>query len=314
MAADVLVNTLDMERDDWLEWRRRGIGGSDASAVAGLNRWRSPVQVWLEKTGQIEDTGDSEVMYWGRVLEDVVAREFSERTGKKVRRRNAILRHPEHQFMIANVDRMVVGENAGLECKTTSEWRRVEWADEEIPDEYIIQCQHYMAVTGYEKWYIAVLIGGNKFLWQEVERDEEIIDYLIRIEGDFWRLVETNTPPPMDGTESSSQALKLLYPESRAGKAIELPTEAEELVSERDAVKAMIAGYEEKLAAIENQLKAMLGEAESGTVGDKLVSWKTITSKRIDSKRIRELHPEIYDQCSKESSYRRFEIRNLKRN
>jgi len=312
--ADVLVKTVDMDRDEWLRWRRLGIGGSDASAVAGLNRWRSPVHVWLEKTGQIEDTGDSEVMYWGRVLEDVVAREFSKRTGKKVRRRNAILRHPEHQFMIANVDRMVVGENAGLECKTTSEWRRVEWADEEIPEEYIIQCQHYMAVTGYEKWYIAVLIGGNKFLWQEVERDEEIIDYLIQIEGDFWRLVETNTPPPMDGTESSSQALKLLYPESRAGKAIELPTEAEELVSEWDAVKAMIAGYEEKLAAIENQLKAMLGEAESGTVGDKLVSWKTITSKRIDSKRIRELHPEIYDQCSKESSYRRFEIRNLKRN
>lgn len=312
--AEVLVKTVDMDRDEWLRWRRLGIGGSDASAVAGLNRWRSPVQVWLEKTGQIEDTGDSEAMYWGRVLEDVVAREFSKRTGKKVRRRNAILRHPEHQFMIANVDRMVVGENAGLECKTTSEWRRVEWADEEIPDEYIIQCQHYMAVTGYEKWYIAVLIGGNKFLWQEVKRDEEIIDYLIQIEGDFWRLVETNTPPPMDGTESSSQALKLLYPESRAGKVIELPTEAEELVSEWDAVKAMIAGYEEKLAAIENQLKAMLGEAESGTVGDKLVSWKTITSKRIDSKRIRELHPEIYDQCSKESSYRRFEIRNLKRN
>lgn len=312
--AEVLVKTVDMDRDEWLRWRRLGIGGSDASAVAGLNRWRSPVQVWLEKTGQIEDTGDSEAMYWGRVLEDVVAREFSKRTGKKVRRRNAILRHPEHQFMIANVDRMVVGENAGLECKTTSEWRRVEWADEEIPDEYIIQCQHYMAVTGYEKWYIAVLIGGNKFLWQEVKRDEEIIDYLIQIEGDFWRLVETNTPPPMDGTESSSQALKLLYPESRAGKAIELPTEAEELISEWEAVKAMIAGYEEKLAAIENQLKAMLGEAESGTVGDKLVSWKTITSKRIDSKRIRELYPEIYDQCSKESSYRRFEIRNLKRN
>lgn len=311
--AEVLVKTVDMDRDEWLGWRRRGIGGSDASAVAGLNRWRSPVQVWLEKTGQIEDTGDSEVMYWGRVLEDVVAREFSKRTGKKVRRRNAILRHPEHQFMIANVDRMVVGENAGLECKTTSEWRRVEWADEEIPDEYIIQCQHYMAVTGYEKWYIAVLIGGNKFLWQEIERDEEIIDYLIQIEGDFWRLVETNTPPPMDGTESSSQALKLLYPESRAGKAIELPTEAEELVSERDAVKAMIAGYEEKLATIENQLKAMLGDSEAGTIGDKLVSWKTITSKRIDSKRVRELHPEVYEQCSKESSYRRFEIRNLKR-
>lgn len=312
MAAEVLVNTLDMDRDEWLEWRRRGIGGSDASAVAGLNRWRSPMQVWLEKTGQISDDADSEAMYWGRVLEDIVAHEFSKRTGKQLRRRNAILQHPKYPFMIANVDRLVVGEDAGLECKTASEWRSNEWVHNGIPDEYLIQCQHYMAVTGYGKWYIAVLIGGNRFLWQEIQRDEDIVEYLIRIESDFWHLVETRTPPAMDGSQASSEALKLLYPES-VGETIELPDEAEQLIEERDSLKATIAGYEDELAAIENKLKAMLGEAEAGRIGDKLVTWKTVTSRRVDAKRLRKLHPDIYQECSTESSYRRFDVRDLRR-
>lgn len=309
---EVLVKTVDMDRDEWLRWRRRGIGGSDASAVAGLNRWRSPMQVWLEKTGQIPENADSEAMYWGRVLEDIVAHEFSKRTGKRLRRRNAILQHPEYPFMLANVDRLVVGEDAGLECKTASEWRSNEWANNGIPDEYLIQCQHYMAVTGCNKWYIAVLIGGNRFLWQEIQRDEDIIDYLIRIESDFWHLVETRTPPAIDGSHASTEALKLLYPES-VEKTIELPHEAEQLIEERDRLKATIAGYEAELAAIENKLKAMLGEAEAGRIGNKLVTWKTVTSRRVDSKRLQKLHPDIYKECIKESSYRRFDVRDLRR-
>ena len=298
--SNVLVSTLHMERNEWREWRRRGIGGSDAAAVAGLSRWRSPVQVWLEKTGQIEHVEDSEAMYWGRILEDVVAKEFVERTGKKVRRRHAILQHPSYPFMIANVDRMVVGEDAGLECKTAGAWGRDEWANDAIPEEHVIQCQHYMAVTGLTRWYIAVLIGGQHFLWQAIERDEEIVGYLIQIEKDFWRLVETNVPPAMDGTDSSTQALKILYPESQ-GSVIELPQEADGLISEREAVKATISTYETQLARIENQLKAMLGDAEAGVIGNKVVSWKTIVSKRIEPKQIREHYPEIYEECSKEA-------------
>lgn len=310
--AEVLVNTADMSREEWLEWRRRGIGGSDAAAVAGLNRWRSPMQVWLEKTGQLPSVPDSEAMYWGRLLEDIIAHEFSRRTGKQVRRRNAILQHPDYPFMLANVDRLVLGERAGLECKSTSAWNADEWVDGAIPDEYLIQCQHYMAVTGYACWYIAVLIGGNRFHWQAIERDDEIIDYLIRIESDFWRLVETNTPPAMDGSWASSEALRLLYPESRE-ETIDLPAEAEQLIEQRETLKAAIAGYETRLAEVENKLKAMLGEAEAGRIGDKIVRWKTVVSRQLDTKRVRELHPDVYEACSAEGSYRRFEIRTLKR-
>lgn len=169
MDAVILANTSEMSHEEWLAARRKGIGGSDAAAIAGLNKWKSPVAVYLEKIGQApEENVSSEAAYWGTVLEDVVAQEFSKRTGLKVRRRNAILQHPEHSFMLANVDRLIVGEKAGLECKTASEYLKEEWKDDEVPAQYLIQCQHYMAVTGYDAWWIAVLIGGNKFIYKKL--------------------------------------------------------------------------------------------------------------------------------------------------
>src|SRR5690554_2691682 len=171
MAMVIAANTLDMTREQWLEERRKGIGGSDAAAIAGLSRYRSPIQVYMDKLGLIEPPEENEAMYWGRKLEDIVAEEFSIRTGLKVRRRNAILQHPEYPFMLANVDRLIVGKNEGLECKTTSAYRADEWKDDGIPWEYAIQCYHYMAVTGYKAWWIAALIGGNQFIYKRIERD-----------------------------------------------------------------------------------------------------------------------------------------------
>lgn len=307
--AQVLVATRNMSREEWLEHRRRGIGGSDAAAIAGLSRWRSPVAVWLEKTGQIEPEEPGEAAYWGTVLEDLIAREFSTRTGKKVKRRLAILQHPDYPFMLANVDRLVVGEKAGLECKTTGEYRKAEWEDDRIPDEYILQCQHYMAVTGYPRWYIAVLIGGNKFRWKVIERDEEIINYLIKIESDFWRLVENRTPPEMDGSQSSAEVLKLLYPEAEEGKAIILSSEAEELIAEYEAAVEEEKAAGERKEAAANKLKALLGDAEAGRAGDRLVTWKTVTSSRLDTKALKADHPEIYEKYARQSEYRRFAIK-----
>lgn len=314
MQAQVLVPTKEMDRQTWLEWRRRGIGGSDAAAIAGLSRWKSPVAVWLEKTGQIVEEEDNEKMYWGRVLEDIVAQEFSRRTGLKVRRCNAILQHPDYPFMIANVDRLVVGQKAGLECKTAGEYSRDEWEGDNIPDEYILQCHHYMAVTGFHRWFIAVLVGGNRFQHTVVERDQEIIDYLIKIESDFWQLVETNTPPPLDGSPSSSEVLRLLYPASKTiPEEIELPEDALDLIFEREEILRQINELEERQASIENQIKAMLGENESGRIGSYLVSWQTVRSTRLDTTKVKSLYPEVYANCSKESTYRRFNVKKLRR-
>ncbi len=306
--AEVIPIPESMDRAAWLELRRRGIGGSDAAAVAGVSRWKSAVEVWLDKTGQLPDeAAESEAAYWGRVLEDVVADEFCRRTGKKVRRRRAILVHPEHSFMIADVDRLVVGEQAGFEAKTTSAYSVREW-EEGVPAEYELQCQHYMAVTGLPRWYIGVLVGGQRFVHKVVERDEEVIAYLIRIESEFWKLVETKTPPPLDGSESSARVLEMRYPKAEPGSVIELPPTAEELISEfEQAAQAERAAVERKETAA-NRLKEMLGKAEVGLCAGRRVTWRTVVSQRLDTKALREARPEVYDEFARESVTRRFQI------
>lgn len=310
MKPIVLAETANMDHLEWLRLRQKGIGGSDAAAIAGLNKHKSPIQVYYEKVEGVKESVPSEAAYWGTILEDIVAQEFSRRTGLKVRRRNAILRHPEYPFMLANVDRLVVGEDAGLECKTASEYLKDEWVEgEKIPDQYFIQCQHYMAVTGRSKWYIAVLIGGNKFRWDVIERDEDIIRYLIEIESEFWQRVIEKRPPEVDGSEASINLLNLLYPaESVIDDAAELPDEVDSLIDKLESVNAEIKKYEAQKAEIENKIKAMLGEYEHGYTNDYTVKWSVVNANRFDSRRFAKEHPDLYQQYIQTSTYRRFSI------
>ena len=187
----VEINIKDFTREEWLAERNKGIGGSDIATILGLNKWKSPLQLFLEKTGKVvaEDLSDKEVIYWGNVLEDVVAKEFERRTGKKVRKRNVMFCDDKYPYMRANVDREVVGENAVLECKTTDKRNADQWVDDQVPANYILQCQWYMMIRGYEKAYIACLIGGNQFVFKEIERDEELIEIIKGKAVEFW---ETN--------------------------------------------------------------------------------------------------------------------------
>lgn len=310
MQATVLAITRDMERSEWLKWRTKGIGGSDVSAIAKMNKWKSPIAVWMEKTGQIElEEEQSEAAYWGTILEDAVAKEFEIRTGKKVRRRNAILQHPQYPFMIANVDRIIVGADEGLECKTTSEYMKDEWKDDEVPAPYLLQVQHYMAVTGYKAWWIAVLIGGNKFIHKRIERDEELIAQIIEIEKDFWlNHVEKMVPPELDGSEASTELLKVLYPEARQTE-IDLPNEAQSLVDALDQINIELKELETRKNEYENRLKQMLGENERGRIGERVVTWKNICSNRFDSKTFAHDHPDLYEQYLKPSTYRKFAVK-----
>lgn len=311
MQAKVLVNTLNMDHTQWLQARTQGIGGSDVSAIAGLNKWKSAVQVFLEKTQAIvnEDV-QSEAAYFGNVLEEVVAKEFSKRTDLKVQRRNAILQHPEYPWMLANVDRLIVGKKIGLECKTSSEYLKKEWEDEEVPAAYLLQCQHYMAVTGYEAWWIAVLIGGNKFVHKKIGRDEELIQYLIDIEKDFWlNNVEKNEPPMFDGSDASTELLKHLYPESIADSFVSLGKQEELLIEARDQVDREIKVLQEQKAEYENKIKAKLGTNEAGGTENYKVYWKSYTTNRFDSKRFKADHPDLYEQYAKESQARKFTVK-----
>lgn len=311
MQAQVLAPTLEMSREDWLRERKKGIGGSDASVILGFNPWKSPFELYIEKTSdEIRET-DNESIYWGNVLEDIVAEEFTRRTGKKVRRRNQILRHPEHYFMIANIDRHVVGEKALLECKTTNAFNADQWEGDHIPPAYICQLQHYMAVLDYEKAYIAVLIGGQKFVWKELERDDEFIELMIQREKDFWENhVLAQVPPPIDGSPSATELLNKLYPTDN-GETIMLDSETERLIEAIEALKAEKKQLEEQLKTYENQLKMVLEDASEGVSSRFRVTYKAITSNRIDSKRLKEELPEIYEKYTKPSISRRLSIKEV---
>lgn len=300
MAKLIMTVEEMQDRSKWLEMRKAGIGGSEAAAIVGLNPWKSAFQLWMEKTGQVEpeDLSDNEYVYWGTVLEQAVADRFCELTGKKVQRRG-MLQDDEYPYMLASVDRMVVGENAGLECKTTNAFNTKAWADDELPDSYYIQCQWYMMVTGCEKWYIAVLIGGNKFIWKEVPRNAADIEVLRKAAVDFWSMVITNTMPPVDGSSDCSSALAEKF-KGQKDLEIELPVAAKDCIDRLREIKETIASLEEQKKLSENELKAMLGDAEIGIIGEDKVSWKTQAGRvTVDSKRLKTEQPEIYSKYSK---------------
>jgi len=300
--------TKEMTYEEWKQQRRNGIGGSDAAAAIGLNRWKSRLKLYLEKIGELEDNVDSEATYWGRILEDIVAEEFTRRTGKAVRRVNAILIHPEFEWMIANIDRKVVGENAILEVKTTAAWNNKEWEQDEIPQEYIIQAQHYMAVTGADLTYFAVLVGGQKLLIKELVRDDELIEMIIREEQKFWQMVENRTPPELDGSVDAKEILSYMYPTAIEGSVIELPT-YESTVEEILALGKQIKELEQMKEEKENKLKAEMAEHEIAYVGKYKVSWKNISQSRLDTKLLEHEQPEIYKKYLKENNFRRFSIK-----
>lgn len=300
MAKLIMTVEEMQDRDKWLEMRKAGIGGSEAAAIVGLNPWKSAFQLWLEKTGQVEpeDLSDNEYVYWGNVLEQAVADRFCELTGKKVQRRG-MLQDDEYPYMLASVDRMVVGEDAGLECKTTNAFNGKAWDGDELPDSYYIQCQWYMMVTGCAKWYIAVLIGGNKFVWKEVLRNADDIATLRKAAVDFWSMVATKTMPPVDGSDDCSRALSERFKGDK-GLTIDLPTAAQDCIDRLRELKETIGQLEEQKKLSENELKAMLGDAEVGVIGEDKVSWKTQNGRiTVDSKRLKAEQPAIYESYSK---------------
>lgn len=193
-------------------------------------------------------------------------------------------------------------------AKTASAYKAGEWEDS-IPDEYLLQVQHYMSVTGYVGTYIAVLIGGNTFKWKFIERDEELISMLIELEADFWDYVRLRTPPPLDGSTASAKFLAERFPNSNPKSKITLPDSAIDLIIKYDAACEQIKTATEKKQYVENLLKEMMGEHEIGTVWDRIVTWKNITQVRLDSKTLKADHPTLYKKYANKTSYRRFSIK-----
>ena len=303
-----LISTLNLEKKEWLKYRKRGLGGSDAGAVCGLNPYRTAMQVWQDKRTDSTEDIDNEAMREGREFEDYVARRFMEATGKKVRKANFMYYDEEHPFMLADVDRMIVGENAGLECKTASPYMAEKWADGRIPLSYQIQCLHYMSVCNADAWYIAVLIYGREFKYYKIERDEEMLEDLIRIEKDFWENhVLKGVLPEPDGSELADSVIAEYFKKSEA-KTI-LLTGFDGKLERRQELAELIESLESEKRQIEQELKLYMGEAEIAENERYRISWKPVSSQRIDEKSLKEERPEIYEKYRKVSRYRRLLVK-----
>lgn len=311
MNANILVETENLSREEWLRYRKCGIGGSDVAAILGISKWNSAISLWLDKTNQTnEPVEENEAMQWGTIMEPIIRNHFAEVTGKTVVEVKAMLQHPEHPFMLADVDGLTTddeGNPAILEIKTASEYKRSEW-ENDIPSYYQTQVQHYLCVTGVQKAYVAVLIGGNSFKVYEVDADAEIQSMLIAVEKDFWNKVQNMIRPEMDGSDAAKNLLDSLY-HGGISEQIVMPDEAVEYVdvyieacAEEDNAKA-------KKQEASNHIKEIMGDYDKAICLGHSISWKPVSSERLDSKALKEAEPEIYEKYVKKSISRRFTIK-----
>ena len=307
---EIMTSTRQLSKDEWIKLRNNGIGGSDVATICGLYKYKSALQLWLEKTGQVEPEVAGEAAYWGTKMEPIIRNEFISRTGLRVNEIDSILRHPKYKFMIANIDGIVVEEDNSkciFEAKTASAYKSEQW-DNRIPEEYMLQIQHYMAVTGLNRTYIACLLGGNKFIYKVIERDNDLIDMIIQLEYEFWKCVVGNVPPAIDGSESCSNLMSRLYP-SANNSSIVLPNEAIDLIEQYNSSKEQEKQFAESKDEAANKLKALLGDNEIGTINDYTVSWKNVSSERLNTKKLKTDVPEIYNNYLEASVTRRFTIK-----
>lgn len=298
-------------REEWLELRSHYIGGSDAAAVVGLNAFSTPYSLWAEKTGRVPGFAGNLATEVGTYLEEFVAQKFSTETGKKVRKVNQSFLNTDYPWAIANIDREIVGEDAGLEIKTTSEMNLKKFKGGEYPANYYCQCVHYMAVTGKKRWYLAVLIGNREFKTFTIERDDAEIAALMAAESDFWELVKNNTPPADDGSQATTAAIKTIYTESN-DDTVDLTLESAAL-SQYIAIGKQIKELETMQNEAANKIKSFMGDAGCGECDGFRVSWKSGTRRAFDSKRFAKENPDMdLSSYYKETSTRTFRVAETK--
>lgn len=307
MQANIIADRKELKHEEWIALRRTGIGGSDAGAICGLNSFSSPFSVYTDKVGLSSEKPVSEAMRIGNDLEDYVAQRFTEATGKKVKRCNYVLQHKDHAWMLADVDRLIVGENAGLECKTTSAFNKTDFTKSDIPPQYYVQCMHYMAVTGAKQWYIAILVLGVGFYYFVIDRNEEEIESLINIESKFWNdHVLECIEPDADGTQPTATAINEIYYPIE-GESVDLMP-YRDLLEQYHELNAQIKALEREQDRIKQEVQIYMATATEGITEGYKVTWRNQERNSIDTKRLQVEHPEIYNAYLKKSVSRTFKI------
>ena len=280
--------------------RQCGIGGSDAGAVVGLSPFKSTLQCYYEKRGEAPlSEEETEAMEWGTLLEEPIAQKFSRVTGLKVRKQPLKIA-TGNRFMLASIDRQILGETAILECKALNAFTRIESASD-LPDYMYLQAMHYLEVYGYDKMYFAILIGGQKFVQFPVKRDQATIDMLVAAEAEFWRRVELGDPPSVDGSDATKELARRLWPHD-SGRIISLDSDdaratVHALLRAKDALKSA----EDKKTAAENWLKFRMEDASTCKIpGVGEITWKytrTHKDEVCDLGKLKADYPEIYAAC-----------------
>ena len=297
-----LVRTQDLSRDEWLTVRRQGIGSSDAAAAVGLNPYKSQLQLWMEKTGRdgalpvVDPNDDQSPMYWGTLLEPIVAAHYTRRSGHRVRRVNAVLQHPEHSWMLANIDREVVGASDVqiLECKTAGIHGARLWRDG-VPEYVQLQVMHQLAVTGKQAADVAVLLGGQELQVFRIERDDTLIAQLVALEQQFWGYVERDQEPPADGSASAELALRCLYPRD-SGTTLDFSSDLEMsgVFSDLLAVREVVTTQTALESQLKQRIQQRMGEATRAVFEIGEVSWKrSKDGTSLDTTQLLKEHPEM---------------------
>lgn len=321
--AKKLFNIKDMDRRDWLKCRQEGIGGSDVAAILGLSKFRTPLDVYISKVEELPETdelADNEYIYWGNVLEDIVAKEFKKRNPEfKVYKSSFMWQHPEYKFMVANVDRLLYHPELGwgvLEIKTASEYRNGDFEGDSIPEDYLIQTQHYVGTLGLGYSYLAALIGGNKYKQFKINRDEDLIETMIDLEKDFWvNNVLAGNPPDVDGSEASSELLKKMYVNADVRdktEIIDLSASDEELLKQYEEGRELEKQGKALKDEAANKLKNKLGDFQVGFVNGRKVTWSAYEKSYFDQKALIEDDPELALNYTKKKVERRFTIAKAK--
>lgn len=316
MSYEVFADVRRINHDEWLALRRTGIGGSDAGAIMGVSPYKGAYSVWADKMGKLPPIEDNEAMRQGRDLEDYVARRFAEKTGLRVRHEYGMLRSVDHPCMLADIDRRIVGELAGLECKTSKDITLSRYRNGEFPMEYYCQCLHYLAVTGWDCWYLAVLVYGTDLLIFKICRDEVLddIEALIRAEEAFWDNVQDGRSPVPDGLESTAEALGHVYPRGD-GTTVCADEEADNALCELAALKAQKRALDRQITERENQIKVAMGEAEVMAGTSVSATWRSSERTTISKDKLLAAYPDIdLGKITDRNVQRRFAIKEDKNN
>lgn len=303
------ISTRNMEKETWLRMRKSGLGGSDAGAVCGLNPYVSPMAVYWDKVSDEINLDDNEAMRQGRDLEEYVAQRFMKETGLKVRRSSKMYRSTEYPWMIADVDRVLLGGKAGLECKAVSAYNKDKWADGKMPVYYFLQCYHYMIVTGYRVWYLAAVVLGLDFQYRRIEYNEELAQKLVALESDFWNnhVLPRHMPDP-DGSKSCDEVLAQYFRLPKKADPIKL-VGFDHKLDRRHEIEEAMKTLETEKRQIDQEIKLFMGGHEMARSDRYQVTWQEMVSNRLDAKRLKAEQPEVYKEFLQESRGSRFTVK-----